>query len=588
MSSVEPDEPDRGTAPPTALVPDQKPTPDATAAEPTAESASESESPAYARRWAALAVILGAEIMDLLDGTVMNIAAPAVRADLGGSLSVIQWITVGYTLAFAVLLVVGGRLGDIYGRKRMFVIGAVGFTLTSVLCAASGSSEMLIAARFLQGGLGALMIPQGLGLIKQMFPPKETAAAFGAFGPAIGLGAVLGPIVAGFLVDADLFGSGWRSVFLINLPIGAAVVIGAVLLLPEGKAPVRPKFDIGGMLLVTLGLTLLIFPLVQGRERDWPAWTFVLMVAGAAVLAAFVAYELRQERRGGATLIELSLLRRSRYAAGLAVALVFFTGISGMSLLLGLHLQIGLGFSPTRAALTMMPWSVFLVVGAILTGAVLGAKFGRKALHGGLVVMAVGVLIMLLTIGDQAGGLTSWELVPGIAVAGLGMGIMIGLLFDIALADVDKQEAGTASGVLTAVQQLGFAVGVAVLATLFFGLLGSQATASVADGASRTRAELSAAGATPAEQDRLLADLRECLRDSASQKDSDHTPASCRDIQQVRPELAEATGRAWQTAHTENFSTAMVRTLWVVIGLLAVSFALAFRLPPKPREEEGF
>lgn len=578
MSSVEADEPDRATALPSALLPEDGPGPDGTAAGP----------PPYARRWAALGVILGAEIMDLLDGTVMNVAAPAVRADLGGSLSVIQWITVGYTLAFAVLLVVGGRLGDIYGRKRMFVVGAVGFTAASVLCSVAAGPEMLTAARFLQGGLGALMIPQGLGLIKQMFPPKETAAAFGAFGPAIGLGAVLGPIVAGFLVDADLFGTGWRSVFLINLPIGVAVIVGAVLLLPEGKAPVRPKFDVVGMALVTSGLTLLIFPLVQGRERGWPAWAFVLMLAGAAVLVGFVAHELRQERRGGATLIELSLLRRSRYAAGLAVALVFFTGVSGMSLLLALHLQIGLGFSPTRAALTMTPWSVFLVVGAILTGAVLGSKFGRKALHGGLVVLALGVLIMLLTIGDQAGGLTSWELVPGIAVAGLGMGIMIGLLFDIALADVDKQEAGTASGVLTAVQQLGFTVGVAVLGTLFFGLLGSQATASVDDGASRARTELAAAGASTTEQDRLLADLRVCLRESASQQDSERTPDSCRNLQQARPAVAEATARAWRTAHTENFSTAMVRTLWVVIALLAVSFALAFRLPPKPREEEGF
>ncbi|MFE2592453.1 MFS transporter [Streptomyces anthocyanicus] len=578
MSSVEADEPDRATAPPSALLPEDGPGPDGTAAGP----------PPYARRWAALGVILGAEIMDLLDGTVMNVAAPAVRADLGGSLSVIQWITVGYTLAFAVLLVVGGRLGDIYGRKRMFVVGAVGFTAASVLCSVAAGPEMLTAARFLQGGLGALMIPQGLGLIKQMFPPKETAAAFGAFGPAIGLGAVLGPIVAGFLVDADLFGTGWRSVFLINLPIGVAVIVGAVLLLPEGKAPVRPKFDVVGMALVTSGLTLLIFPLVQGRERGWPAWAFVLMLAGAAVLVGFVAHELRQERRGGATLIELSLLRRSRYAAGLAVALVFFTGVSGMSLLLALHLQIGLGFSPTRAALTMTPWSVFLVVGAILTGAVLGSKFGRKALHGGLVVLALGVLIMLLTIGDQAGGLTSWELVPGIAVAGLGMGIMIGLLFDIALADVDKQEAGTASGVLTAVQQLGFTVGVAVLGTLFFGLLGSQATASVDDGASRARTELAAAGASTTEQHRLLADLRVCLRESASQQDSERTPDRCRSLQQARPAVAEAMARAWRTAHTENFSTAMVRTLWVVIALLAVSFALAFRLPPKPREEEGF
>src|SRR5512135_2266987 len=424
----------------------------------------------YRHRWIGLAAILGAEVMDLLDGTIMNIAGPTIRNDLGGGYPLIQWLTAGYTLPFAVLLIVGGRLGDIFGRKRMFLVGAVGFTLASALCSVAQDPGMMIAARAVQGGLGALMIPQGLGLIKAMFPRKELAAAFGAFAPVMGLSAVGGPILAGFLIDADLFGTGWRMVFLINVPIGIVTLLTAIRFLPEAEALRRPRFDVGGMVLVTTGLLLLIFPLVQGHELGWPAWSFVMMGAAALILALFAGYEVRRERRDLAAVIELSLLCKPRFLAGLLVAAVFFAGTAGMSLMLGVYLQAGLGYSPTRTALTMMPWALFLVVGAILTGAVLGAKLGRKALHLGLFIMIVGVAVMLFTIDRRDAALTSWNLVPGVAVAGLGMGIMIGLLFDISLADVDPQEAGTGGGVLTAVQQLGFAIGAAVIGTIFFSL----------------------------------------------------------------------------------------------------------------------
>ncbi|MFF0044338.1 MFS transporter [Streptomyces mirabilis] len=252
----------------------------------------------YRWRWAALFVILAAEVMDLLDAVVTNIAGPSMRADLGGGASTLQWLAAAYTLSMAVGLVTGGRLGDIHGRRRMFLVGAAGFTLGSLLCAISVSPQMLIGARIVQGLFGAVVLPQGLGMIKEMFPPKESQKAFGMFGPVMGLSAVCGPILAGWLVDADYFGTGWRMIFLINLPLGGAAILGALRYLPRGRSEAKPRLDIPGMLLVSLAALLLIFPLVQGREYDWPVWTFVMMAASIAVFAVFARYESSRSRNG--------------------------------------------------------------------------------------------------------------------------------------------------------------------------------------------------------------------------------------------------------------------------------------------------
>ncbi|HEX3875091.1 MAG TPA: MFS transporter, partial [Solirubrobacteraceae bacterium] len=234
---------------------------------------------AHPRRWLILFVILAAECMDLLDGTVVNVAAPTIHSELGTSSTALQWILGGYPLAIAVGLITGGRLGDLFGRRRLFVIGAAGFTAASVLCGLAPSTGFLIGARLVQGALGALMLPQGFSIIRDVFPPEEIPKVFGVFGPVMGGAALLGPIVGGGLIGLDVFGTSWRMVFLINLPLGIAAVIGGLRVMPESRAEDAAGLDIGGVGLVTGASILLVYPLIQGRELGWPVWTYVSMAA---------------------------------------------------------------------------------------------------------------------------------------------------------------------------------------------------------------------------------------------------------------------------------------------------------------------
>ncbi|MFB7677929.1 MFS transporter [Kitasatospora purpeofusca] len=445
----------------------------------------------YRLRWAGLAVILAAEVMDLLDTTIVGVAAPAVRQDLGGSDAQIQWITASYTLAFAVLLITGGRLGDLLGRKRLFVLGAAGFTLASVLCAAAPGAGTLIAARTVQGLFAALLIPQGLGLIKAMFPPKELGAAFGLFGPILGLSSVLGPTLGGYLTAADWFGLGWRAVFLINLPVGLLAVFAAGRILPADRSTTDPstsdpstsdratgagtgadtrtgRIDPVGVLLLGLAVLLLVYPLVQGRELGWPLWTFLSMAASVPTAWLFTVQQRGVLRRGGTPLIEPSLFGKRAFVSALATGLVFFAALSGLMLVFTLHLQLGLGWTPLHAGLSMIPLSIGVVVGAVLSGALLAPRYGRRVLHLGMVLAAAGALGLWATV-DGADGLTSWQLAPALALAGLGLGLIMAPFFDIALAGVEESETGSASGVLNAQQQLGGSMGVALLGTAFFG-----------------------------------------------------------------------------------------------------------------------
>jgi EmrB/QacA subfamily drug resistance transporter len=423
--------------------------------------------PAYRGRWIVLAVVLVAEIMDLLDSTVITIAAPTVRADLGGSTAAMQWWAAGYTLAFGVLLIVGGRLGDMFGRRRVFIVGIVGFTLASAACALALSPDMLIATRVVQGGFGALLIPQGLGVIKTVFPPKEMGGAFAAFGPVMGLAAIAGPILAGWLVTADLLGTGWRMIFLINVPLGVIGLLGALRFMPESRSPSRIRLDPVGVGLISAASLCVIYPLVQGRELGWPAWTFALMAAGVVLLGIFALVE----RRGHATpMIEPSLLRNRAYTSGLAVGLAFFAGFAGLIMVVSLFLQLGLRFSPEHAGLTLVPLSLGTAVTAGASYALM-PRFGRGVLQAGLVIVVGSLLGLAVTVSSHGTGLTSWELVPALLAFGLGLGFVFGPLFNVILAGVDEHEVGSASGTLNAIQQLGNSIGVALLATIFFSLL---------------------------------------------------------------------------------------------------------------------
>ncbi|WP_371495325.1 MFS transporter [Kitasatospora sp. NBC_00374] len=420
----------------------------------------------YRWRWAALFVILAAEVMDLLDSLVTNIAGPSIRTDIGGGESLIQWLGAAYTLAMAIGLITGGRLGDIFGRRRMYLIGAVGFTLGSVACGLAQEPGQLIAARVFQGLLGAIMLPQGLGMLKEIFSEKEQATAFGLFGPVMGLSTVGGPILAGWLVDADLWGSGWRMIFLINIPLGLFAIAGGVAFLPEWKSARTVRLDLAGALLAAVGSALIVFPLVQGREHGWPAWAFALIGLSLAVFALFAWYENRKSRSGGDPLVEPSLFRKRGFSGGMVLGLAFFSAMTGFWLTFSLYTQIGLHYSPFKAGLAGIPSSVGMVIAFVTSQALL--KFGRKVMHGGLIVMALGVGAVILTLHLAGAEVTPWQLAPALTVTGLGMGFVMAPFFDTVLASVEPHETGSASGTLTSVQQLGAALGTAILGTVFF------------------------------------------------------------------------------------------------------------------------
>jgi EmrB/QacA subfamily drug resistance transporter len=419
----------------------------------------------YQYRWMVMAVVILADVMDLLDATVANLAGPSIRRDIGGGESTLQWILAAYTLTFAVGLITSARLGDLVGRRRMFVIGMVGFTVASLACGLAPSAGLLIGARAIQGLFGAAMIPQGFAMVKASFHEDDLQKAFIPFGPIMGLAAVIGPILAGVLINADLFGSGWRLIFWINVPVGLIASYLAWRYLPRNLHPdPNARLDIGGSVLITAASVLLIYPLVQGRDEGWPWWMFLMFAGSAAFFAAFVL----SERRSTHPIIEPSLFSHGQFIGGLVFLGSFFTAMSGFNLAGNLFIQYGLHYSPLHTGLTMIPLALGMAIGAASSGAALGPKFGRKVLHGGLIGVGIGMLVLWWTSGHQGLAVTGWQLAPAFLITGIGMGVIFAPLFDIILAALGDNEVGTGSGLLNAVQQFCGALGVAVLGSAYF------------------------------------------------------------------------------------------------------------------------
>jgi EmrB/QacA subfamily drug resistance transporter len=437
---------------------------------PQAQAPEIAPSATYPRRWLGLFGILAASLMNLLDSTVGNIAAPSIRADLGGSLSTLQWIAAGYTLALAVGLLTGGRLGDMFGRKRMLMVAVTGFVASSIVCAFAGSPETLIAARVVQGAFGAVMLPQCFGLMRDMFG-AEVGKAFAVLGPVIGMSVIAGPVVAGLLIDADLFGSGWRSIFWINVPLGAFSLYVGHKVLPEGAptGAVR-RLDLAGAMIAATGMFLLVYPLVQGRELGWPTWSLGMLAASIPTLAVFVAHQARRRGAGRTPLVELSVFAKRSYTSGVLFVIVFFGAIVGFSLAIGLFLQLGLHYSALDAAVAMAAWPVGAFIGSIF-GSTMMTKLGRHILHIGLAIMTVGMVHLYTVFAGAGSDLGAWDLTVPLLAYGTGMGMIFVPLFDIIVGRLEDHEVGSASGLLESFQQLGASLGVAVLGTVFFGVI---------------------------------------------------------------------------------------------------------------------
>ena len=427
-------------------------------------------------RWLAAAVLTAGALMDLIDVTIVNVALPTIRRDLSAGATQLEWVVSGYMLAFAASLIIAGSLGDKFGRKRVFLAGVAVFGAASLCAGLSGTVAELIAARVVQGVGAAAMAPQVLATFRVIFSGKERGRAFALYGAMAGLASAVGLVLGGVLTDANLLGWSWRAVFFVNVPVALGALAAGARLIPETRDPAAGRPDLPAAAVLAGGLVAIVYPLLEGRDLGWPAWTWAVMAAGAAAVVTLAVREAGGPRaRSGsaargpvAPLLRPRLFRIPAFAAGLGVLLAWAAGMQGFFLTFALWLQAGEHFSPLKAGLTALAFSA----GSFACAPVavpLALKYGRRVLVTGGVLMAAGAAGALAVVSHVGVNGSPWPVVPGLVVAGAGLALLLIPLGNVVLAAVPADAAGGASGLFSTAQQLGGAVGVALLGTIFFG-----------------------------------------------------------------------------------------------------------------------
>jgi EmrB/QacA subfamily drug resistance transporter len=412
--------------------------------------------------WAILGLVLLADALDVIDGTVTNIAAPTIARELGGGESLIKWLGPAYMLAMGVLLVVGGRLGDKFGQRRLFLIGIGGFTLASAVAGFSPDPALLIVARVAQGAFGALLIPQGMAIMTKEFSPDLLAKAFGLFGPVLGLSSVGGPVLAGFVISADLFGLSWRPIFLVNIVLGAAGLVMAARILPRDDGDRSIVVDGWGSGLLAATMLGSLYGLIEGSTNGWTAVPVASVTAGVVFFAAFA----HRQRTATHPLVTPSLLKNRGFTSGLLVCLVAVAAGTGLLFVLSLFLQEGLHVSPRGTSLALVPLTLGLVAAGFAAMGGLVARLGRRLVFIGLTVDLVGCGWVLVLVAHSGTDLALWA--PAFFVIGVGIGLSFATIPVIALGDAKPDEAGSASGSFSSIQQLASAIGSAAVSSIFF------------------------------------------------------------------------------------------------------------------------
>ncbi len=424
----------------------------------------------YPRRWLAAIVMIVGALMDMIDVTIVNVALPTIRRDLHASATQLEWVVSGYMLAFAAALIIAGNLGDLLGRKRIFLFGVAMFGLASLGAGLAGSGAELIAARVVQGAAAAAMAPQVLATFRAIFTGSERGKAFGIYGAMLGFASAVGLVLGGLLTDANLFGWGWRSVFFVNIPVSVCALIAGLRFVPETKDPAARRPDVPGAILLAGSLVAIVYPLLEGRQLGWPIWVWLVLAAGLAGLGALGLIEAKRHGKRTAPLLRAGLFRVPAFAAGLGIQLAFSAGLQGFFLAFALWLQAGEHFSPLKAGLTAVAFSVGSFIGAP-AAVPLAQRHGRGILAAGGVLMVAGIAGVALGAPHVGVNGSPWPIVPGLVVAGAGLALLVVPLVNVVLAAVPVEVAGGASGLFSTAQQLGGALGVALLGTVFFGYL---------------------------------------------------------------------------------------------------------------------
>jgi len=420
-----------------------------------------------ARRWVALAVILSGIFVTIMDSAIVNVAIPNIRSTLHASFGEAELTVASYALAFSVGMITGGRLGDIYGQRSVFMVAFAAFTLTSFACAVAPNIEVLIVGRLLQGASAAMLSPQVFALVRMSFADgRERATAFGAMGAVIGLAYVAGLILGGVLVQADLFGLAWRMVFLVNLPVGIVAIFLTPLVLADVRSGERKRLDLTGVALSTLAMLLLMLPLVEGPERGWAGWPVAMLVASPVAFVGFYLQQRWKSRRGLSPLLEIDLFGDRAFNVGALLILIFWGSTTPFSFSYVLLMQTGYGHSPlaTAASLAILGGAFGIVspIGGRL------ASFGvRRIMMAGVLVDLVGMLLALVLCRTVDPLPAAW-LLPSLLLVGVGMGLFMTPILNAVMSGIHDRHVGSAAGILTTMQRGGNALGVAALEVPFF------------------------------------------------------------------------------------------------------------------------
>ncbi len=425
------------------------------------------------RRWLILPLVLAAMFMAQFDLYVVNVAAPSLQSSLGAGPAALELIVGGYAFAYASGLITGGRLGDLLGHRKVFLLGTLAFTAASLLCGLAQTPTQLVITRLLQGIAAAAMVPQVLALITAVFPVVERARALAWFGVTMGVGAVAGQVLGGALLEAGVFGLGWRVIFLVNLPIGLLSIAFAQRLLPRHTSTARPRLDPLGMVGMSLALALLLVPLVIGRAEGWPLWTWLCLIASVPVFALTLLWERRLVARDGQPVLNVALFRHKAFNIGLLVNVGAFASFHSFMFTLTLVLQGGLGLSPVQAGLTFMPLGIAFSVASISARSLI-AKHGARVITIGTVIATIGLASLLVVLSISGSSTNAAMVIVPMMVVGLGNGLAVPALIGAVLAGITAQHAGAAAGVLTTAQQFASAIGIAVIGGVFFQTLGSR------------------------------------------------------------------------------------------------------------------
>jgi EmrB/QacA subfamily drug resistance transporter len=422
------------------------------------------------RAWGTLAVLLVGMFMSLLDTTIVNVALPTIRASINADESTLAWIISGYALAFGLVLIPAGRIGDRFGHKWVFFTGLALFTVASLAAGLAQDPTQLIVARVVQGLGGGIFFPPVTAFIQLLFPPMKRGKAFGIMGAVIGVSSALGPVVGGLIIQALGEESGWRYIFFVNLPIGAVALVAAAIVLPKVIAGQKAAMDIVGLILLAGALVAMLVPLIQGQDQGWPLWTFLSLIGGVVLLVLFALWERFLAARGSSPLVPPHLFSHPAFTGGTILALVYFAAFTSIFFTISLLWQAGLGHTALESGLVSIPFAIGNIVGASQSDR-LAQKLGRSVLVIGAALVAVGLIALWLIMLNVAPmDLNNWILLGPLAIAGVGNGFFIAPNARFIVATVDRSEAGAASGVIGTMQRIGSAIGIAVVSSVLFGV----------------------------------------------------------------------------------------------------------------------